>query len=695
MKENSADINTFNIDYSKINMNKQEIALILADNTDSLGDVARSFLDKNYESEIIKKEYINNCFVVVKKFTTLNNKIVEFKFKTFDEFYTFLNGDLSNCNIYDYDFKDIDLKKYNLNNVAINNSLLIENELYDDTNYNKVIRPLLAQSKEPSKDNIEDNISVSNEINTFPYLLESSYKTASIYYISDIHIDSKIENRFKENVTRVEVEHYIKTLADKMIDSMPSFYGREYILIAGDVSSSFELSKIFYQRLVERNKISSRRIICILGNHELWNRDRTCNNKVDDVINLYRKMFDDLEITFLQNELLIIDYDIKKIVSELELKNISESELKQITLESELTIFGGIGFSGYNPKYNASNHMYCDTVKTIEEDKQLTCEFNNLYTKLKKILYNRKLIILTHNPKQDWSSDNYNPNWIYVNGHTHQNTFEKSSSKQLYADNQIGYLNENVSLKWLEYSLKYNIFIDYKDGIHKIDLETYKKFYFKMGYHISCHLTGRFFLLKKQNIYMFIYKNDKDNIYILDGGKHNKLNINNMEYYYNNMDNYAKIIREVTKSFYNFIIQVSDYIKSIGGEGTIHGSIVDIDFYNHVYINIYDGKITPNYAVSMTDKIIYPTLEKLLEAKCPKLLKNMQNTKKNDLVLIKNELISANGYFSEDTRIYRESRIMKKFQALVESNIIRIWSDERLGETKLLISNQKLKYYRK
>lgn len=74
-----------------------------------------------------------------------------------------------------------------------------------------------------------------------------------------------------------------------MIDSMPSEYVGKFILIAGDVSSSFKISKIFYQKLVERNRISSKKIICVLGNHELWNLDRSSDNNVNSIVKLYKK----------------------------------------------------------------------------------------------------------------------------------------------------------------------------------------------------------------------------------------------------------------------------------------------------------------------------------------------------------------------------------------------------------------------
>ena len=676
-----------NITFSNLNKSEQKIfEKIAADLINNFEDnTISSFLEKQFESEIIDKFYQDGYFIITKRLSTIYKRI-KYKFSNFDDFYSFLDGDLANSDIYEYNFDGIDLKKYNLDNVAINSTVLIKNGLYDDTFYNEAIKPLLSQSNELVK--VENtNVPMLHENDVLPYQSGDFMRRISIYYISDIHIDNKIVSKFKDHATEKEIEYYVKTIVDKMIDSMPSEFGGKFILIAGDVSSSFKISKIFYQKLVERNRISSKKIICVLGNHELWNLDRSSDNNVDSIVKLYKKMFDELEITFLQNELLVIGDDFE-IITESEIESMTEDALKKRTLESQLTIFGGIGFSGYNPNFNASKLIYFDALTTLEEDKKLTNKFNSLYTKLKDCLSNRKIIILTHHPKQDWSTDNYNSNWIYINGHTHKNVYEKNSDKQLYADNQVGYFNEDVRLKRIDYSLKCNIFNDYEDGIHLISLEQYLLFYRKMGYSISCKLQGEFYLLKKNDILMFVYKNDKGNLYIMNGGRQNRLKYKDIEYYFNNMDNYSIIIKEGTKSYYEYINQLSDYIKSIGGSGNIHGTIVDIDFYNHVYFNIYDGKITPYWAESMDRKIVYPSFQELLLNHCPKMLENM-NSNKNELVVNKNELIPSGGDFYEDTKIYRESRIMKKIQYLIDDNIIRVWNDNLLEEKeiKLLMEN--------
>ena len=675
-------LNNITLSYEELKKNEkaliEKMAIYLIDKYKD--NKINEFFDKMFGSEILNKEYSDNTFKVEKRLSMIFKRVI-YEFDTFDEFYNFLNGDLSNSNLYNYDFKGIDLKKYKIDNVAVNSDILIQNGLYNDSFYKDTILPLIKHNGELVKNN-DLNVPILHENDIIPYQSGDFMKRASVYYISDIHLDEKISKRFKSHATKEEVEYYIKSIVDQMVNSIASEVITKFVIIAGDVSSSFKIAKMFYENLTERKRISSKGIICILGNHELWNIDSATENKVSSIIELYRNMFKELNITFLQNELLVVNPEIE-IISEAELETISEEELKRKTIDSQLTIFGGIGFSGYNPDFNASKLIYFDTIQSLEEDIKLTNKFNSLYRKLKSCLCNRKIIILTHNPKQDWSKDTYNPNWIYINGHTHRNIYEKNQNKQLYTDNQIGYYNENISLKRIDYSLKCNIFADYEDGIHKITLDQYLHFYRKMGYSISCKLSGEFNLLKKNNLYMFVYKNDKGNLYIINGGKNNKLDKSDINYYYNNMDNYSIIIKEGTSSFYDYINQLSDYIKSIGGSGNVHGTIIDIDYYNHVYVNIYDGTITPYWADSMTYKIVYSSVQELLSIHCPKLLKNIETNNKNEIMVMKNELIPKGGEFYEDTRIYKESRIMKRIQYLIDDNIIRIWNDNLLEEKEI------------
>ena len=47
--------------------------------------------------------------------------------------------------------------------------------------------------------------------------------------------------------------------------------------------------------------------------------------------------------------------------------------------------------------------------------------------------------------------------------------------------------------------------------------------------------------------------------------------------------------------------------------GRIHGCIIDIDFYNHVYVNPVNMKVTGYYALDIINKKVYGNIPELLK----------------------------------------------------------------------------------
>lgn len=547
-------------------------------------------------------------------------------------------------------------------------------------------------------DSIKKNISLSeidkpiiNDMTSIAVLHDSDFmpvvqmglienlKNNVIYYISDLHLDYKILNHFKNRVSNEKVVDYINAIADKISEQFcQSFLLYSYLLIAGDISFNFELSRIFFERLVSNKKIGKRsRIIVVLGNHEYWEE-----KNVSATNDKYKELFDKLGITFLHNELLYVDKLNFNKLTEDEINNSIKGEIAEKCLNSNLMILGGTGFSGLNPKYNASKGLYKNAIKTIEDDKIESLKMEKVYKKLKEELGNREMIVLSHMPKPDWSNDNYNSMWIYVSGHTHNNEYYKDSSHTIYADNQIGYYNDNINLKYFVCNRKYNIFNNYSDGIYEISRDEYIRFNYGMGIRMSYNRTdGKIFLLKNSGVYLFL-RQKNSSLYLLEGGKIKKLKVLDLNYYYNNMPYYSQKIKEGTSKYNNFMKKLSEYVKSFGGYGTIHGCIVDIDFLNHIYVNIFDGTIRPYYALSTTYKIPYDSLEELLESKCPKLYLNYKKalTSKSNLIRMNNKDSSLKSEVYENTDIYKISNYMRSLQYLVEDNVIRAWDENLISK---------------
>jgi len=523
-------------------------------------------------------------------------------------------------------------------------------------------------------------------------------KNNVIYYISDLHLDDKILKKFPKNATKEKITKYINDIVLDIVDDLEDrLFFNNYLLIGGDVSYSFEISKIFYELLVNNiNSVWKNNIIVILGNHELWE-----DGNIDITIKKYRELFNNLEINFLNNEMLcikgpgLVGNFVK--ISENDINNYTDEQLKTICLDSKLLILGGIGYSGLNSKFNANCGLYRGSIKTLEDDKILSSRFEKIYLKLKRVLNKEELIVFTHMPKYDWSKDTYKNNWVYVNGHTHRNEYYKDDERIVYADNQIGYHNEDFGLKHFNTSRKYDIFKYYDDGIYQISVEEYINFVYGNGIKMEYNRDdGIINMLKKDGIYCFLLKLDNNKLYLLDGGKRCKLNIQDINYYYENMSYYSNKIKDSTNRISTYMKEISLFVKSFGGAGTIHGCIIDIDFYNHLYVNIYDGTITPYYAINTRDKYPYKDLSTLLLNIRPDLYLNYKKmtSEKNSVIPIKNDEIKRHDFeYYEDTAIYRESKIMKSLQYLLNDNIIRIWSDDFINNhgnlETLLIENKK------
>ena len=191
---------------------------------------------------------------------------------------------------------------------------------------------------------------------------------------------------------------------------------------------------------------------------------------------------------------------------------------------------------------------------------------------------------------------------------------------------------------------------------------------------------------------MFTLKSTKS-LCILAGGARKRL-AHSMSYYYENLTRYATVVKAAFTPYHNALEKISDEVKAIGGNGYIHGCIVDIDFCNHLYLDPCDGHITPYFAIDTTPKIKYETVRCLLQdSPFPptqldgKLLLENYDKKQIDGALLVladsqkelNDVAVAPELFLDRT-MYKSSRIMRSVQYLFDGNVVRIWRDEILAK---------------
>lgn len=78
--------------------------------------------------------------------------------------------------------------------------------------------------------------------------------------------------------------------------------------------------------------------------------------------------------------------------------------------------------------------------------------------------------------------------------------------------------------------------------------------------------------------------------------------------------NEIAFIKEPLDKYTSIQQKISEQIKSIGGSGYMHGAIIDIDYYNHIYVNPHDLTITGYFAYDVINKQFYKNIPALLKA---------------------------------------------------------------------------------
>lgn len=601
----------------------------------------------------------DGSFGTIKRVFKLKNEkhFVDYRTNVFDKYLKVLGGKIVG------DYTNCGFKNVKLNNCDISEAI-IRKEVLDkqDFKVDKLYLSLKEKNKELKLAETTTEVRVHSEKNRI------KHTDQKIYYVSDIHLDHKILNEFKNSESDGVVKNYITEIVRNISKDVED---GKIVIVLGDVSSSYEIIEYFYKKLKEELEYS--KIIAILGNHEY-----RIGNNYGEVLESYRLLFNNLGIQLLQNDLLLKKRGCYQVLDESVLEKTSVEELTNYCKDAELLMYGGTGFAAYSKEYTALDGLYLDCINA-EEELALTQKFDEIYRKICLVASKRKLIVATHNPKTDYSLQEYCQNIIYLSGHTHINVYDPKLN--LYADNQIGYIGRKASFKYFYYSEEYDVFDDYDDGVYEISSNQYLDFNRGKGIGVTySKKEGTIIMLKRSGIYMFLLKTSKK-LYLLSGGVIRKLENQDIDYYYKNMIKYFEIIEKNLNAYNRALETISNQIRAFGGSGIIHGCIIDIDYWNHIYLNPIDGKVTPYSATTMTDKRIYSSVKTLLKNNNPQLYEKYisytDDSKKNEIAKKFNDLDSVK---DESTLMYKPSRIFKEIQYLTEDNIIRKWIDNLVDD---------------
>lgn len=636
-----------------------------------------------YSTYKITKKYQNGLFGVNQYWLDDSDSVIMSNKKEFlyiFDFIHFLKNDLSNADLLMCDGLE-NLKEFKS---IIWNGAMIRS---DAAKALGVVQPplMLDSSHKLEYSNVRKSEIESVDVLNTTRADDTDY-SSKISYITDLHLLHRFQNYCCETYSDVIF------VLRKIIECISS-ESRDVCFVGGDVSSDYLFFRLFVKELKQNSPYKD--FFFCLGNHELW----PFNGKtISEIIDEYRNCLSDVGFHLVQNN--IFYYANWKVneITEQELASITIEELREKTRDASYIVFGGIGFSGNNPLFNANNGIYRDVLNRKEEIYE-TNKFYNLYKKVAEALFDKNVIVLTHMPVTDWSNDGIIDNFIYINGHNHRNYFFDDGLKRIYSDNQIGYRGKNISMKHISTNFGYDWFVDYSDGIYEITREDYVKFYRGIGETVTLNRDyEKLILIKRSKTYMFLLYAFNGKLYILNGGSIKSANCYTPDYFYDNLVNYAESVKCFLSEYETYQKNISSEIKAIGGSGTIHGSIIDIDFFNHLYVNPLDWSVTPYYALDITCKYVYKNIASLLKYQCPSFYKKykeeiVKKENANRLLLVKKDsIITDKTIFVPELEIYRISRVLKGLQFTTKYNVVRLWNDVFTGKAskdngELIVSN--------
>jgi len=570
-----------------------------------------------------------------------------------------------------------------------------------------------------------DNITIPSTLRSDKIIDE--WLCHNFYYISDIHLEHQIIKEFPNGATDGKVNSFIKKTArglftEEFIRDIRGSY-QPIIIFAGDTSSIFEVAKVFYTEFIDHwNKISreyinsnecNKFIYAILGNHELWSF-----KTIEDCYSAYQSLFESLGISFLNNNITWCgknNLPIKNVIHEsheYQVELIKDDDLieyeHQMRYIHNLLIVGGIGFAGYNDEFNANKDIYRGTINRVREIEE-TKKWEDVYKQAVKMARENKslLIVLTHNPLLDWNRDQQpDCGCVYFNGHSHRNNLYHNDDMNIhiFANNQLGYKKHKVLFKRAYIYKRINPFSAFDDGYHEINSLDYLRFYDYMQENINGNgfvdrqiknNNAKFYMIKHSEYYGFFLISSKGS-YICAGGRIKKIdNIKNIEQINMNFTNMVSRYLKALYPYRNVQEQIAKAVKSFGGDGKIHGCIIDIDFYNHIMLNPNDGTMTYYTSPIFGDIKTYGSMlellsdnNKFLEQEYKKQVDLLGESSNN--VLFKNQTNVTETLVHVDIKnsAYTISNQMNQLQRLFDKKILRDWNDVLLMKTDVKSINQ-------
>lgn len=411
------------------------------------------------------------------------------------------------------------------------------------------------------------------------YRSNESYESAfECYKLVESYKKYNVSEYIEEQIHQLARLIDVRDKYDAMID--------RFELARNNIQHSIEVFEERYSKPIEDISLSDYRhvslngVYAVLGNHEYIDFP-----DVSSCVSFYNVELSKLGITLLHNNYRIND---------------------------KFLIFGGTGFAKYDENWNA-NSVVCCSDFTREDEIKETSLFESAYKQAFNYARENGLCFLcvSHYPISSCLNNVFDKETIYFTGHNHRNKFVKTSDKVLYADNQIGYKDNNITFRIATTGYETNPYECLNDGVYKTSIVDYLQFYRYIGedvgkgnilYQRCQYGKASLYVLKRKGYYGFFIITPKGNtkgISIVNGGVTKKLTSStDMVWICENFDVVLSKYLQVLMPLRNAQEQLSKELQELGFSGKIHGCIVDIDFFHHIMINPIDGSMTFYYSPS-------------------------------------------------------------------------------------------------
>ncbi len=440
---------------------------------------------------------------------------------------------------------------------------------------------------------------------------------------------------------------------------------------------------------------SSQYIYAILGNHEMWDF-----STFEECSDAYSKLLKELGIRFLNDGVTTLgsfhapwkrDEKTQELLPLNQGEN-SESFDLQMLSYSNAIIVGGVGYAAKNDDFNANHCIYGEAV-CPEKEKQLSDRWIKAFRKAQTMARrsHATLVVLTHTPVYDWLDSGEVPsNCVFFSGHTHKNFYNNwENNTYIFSDNQIGYESKRFAFKHATIYKPRNPFASDPDGYRTITLGEFREFYRYMNTNFLGTGTleyqmekydAKLIMIKQQGYYGFFLTSSKG-MYICNGGSIKKIDKTvNLDMYNRRFLDMVRMYLLALSPLRRAQEQVAEYVRSIGGSGTIHGTIVDIDSLNHIMFNVEKGTITFYNSPIFGLVIPYPDIRSLLHDHNPILEQKLLESGGSELLpaVPSEPVLSTLETVDIKNSPYALSRRVNALQRLFDNHVLRDWNNEVL-----------------